>query len=377
MAGRHRRPHLSRAWPWPRPCANAAGACTGWAASPAPQHGKPAGAAAGLCASRRWISPACAARARSRWPCCRCAAARVLAEHPGRAPRQARRGGGPGRLHHLSGGMMAVLLGKPLVLHEQNSVAGMANRCWPAWPTGCSPPSRRCWPRHAGSATRCARPSSAQPAPEPSGLPGAAAAAVLVVGGSLGAKALNDTMPQALALMPAAQRPQVLHQSGATDRRTARQLRRRRRAGRADALHRRHRQRLRRCRPGDLPRRRQHRDRTRRGRRGRAVRAVSVAVDDHQTATRASWSTRAPAGWCRRRTHTRRAGADAAAGHARGQNCCDAPTARGAAKTEARCGAGSVTSACEELAGDMKHAIKHIHFVGIGGSGMSASPRCC
>jgi UDP-N-acetylglucosamine--N-acetylmuramyl-(pentapeptide) pyrophosphoryl-undecaprenol N-acetylglucosamine transferase len=38
---------------------------------------------------------------------------------------------------------------------------------------------------------------------------------LLVVGGSLGAKALNDTVPQALALIPAAQRPSVLHQSGA------------------------------------------------------------------------------------------------------------------------------------------------------------------
>ena len=38
---------------------------------------------------------------------------------------------------------------------------------------------------------------------------------VLVVGGSLGAKALNEVVPQALALMPPAQRPQVLHQSGA------------------------------------------------------------------------------------------------------------------------------------------------------------------
>jgi UDP-N-acetylglucosamine--N-acetylmuramyl-(pentapeptide) pyrophosphoryl-undecaprenol N-acetylglucosamine transferase len=38
---------------------------------------------------------------------------------------------------------------------------------------------------------------------------------VLVVGGSLGAKALNDIVPQALALMPASQRPLVTHQSGA------------------------------------------------------------------------------------------------------------------------------------------------------------------
>lgn len=38
---------------------------------------------------------------------------------------------------------------------------------------------------------------------------------VLVVGGSLGAKVLNDTLPAALALMSAAQRPVVTHQCGA------------------------------------------------------------------------------------------------------------------------------------------------------------------
>jgi UDP-N-acetylglucosamine--N-acetylmuramyl-(pentapeptide) pyrophosphoryl-undecaprenol N-acetylglucosamine transferase len=37
---------------------------------------------------------------------------------------------------------------------------------------------------------------------------------LLVVGGSLGAAALNETIPAALALMPAEERPQVLHQAG-------------------------------------------------------------------------------------------------------------------------------------------------------------------
>jgi len=36
-----------------------------------------------------------------------------------------------------------------------------------------------------------------------------------VIGGSLGAQALNETVPQALALMPEAARPLVTHQSGA------------------------------------------------------------------------------------------------------------------------------------------------------------------
>ncbi len=37
---------------------------------------------------------------------------------------------------------------------------------------------------------------------------------MLVVGGSLGAQALNEVMPRALALMPASQRPDVTHQAG-------------------------------------------------------------------------------------------------------------------------------------------------------------------
>jgi UDP-N-acetylglucosamine--N-acetylmuramyl-(pentapeptide) pyrophosphoryl-undecaprenol N-acetylglucosamine transferase len=38
---------------------------------------------------------------------------------------------------------------------------------------------------------------------------------LLVVGGSLGAQVLNTTVPAALALLPLAQRPQVVHQTGA------------------------------------------------------------------------------------------------------------------------------------------------------------------
>ena len=37
---------------------------------------------------------------------------------------------------------------------------------------------------------------------------------LLVLGGSLGARALNDIVPRALALLEPTQRPQVLHQSG-------------------------------------------------------------------------------------------------------------------------------------------------------------------
>ena len=113
------------------------------------------------------------------------------------------------------GGLMARLCGKPVVLHEQNSVAGMANkvlavvaaRVFTAFPhvfktaQWVGNPLRQAFTQQAAPADRFAdRTGPLQ---------------ILVVGGSLGAKALNDIVPQALALIPEAQRPQVIHQSGA------------------------------------------------------------------------------------------------------------------------------------------------------------------
>lgn len=113
------------------------------------------------------------------------------------------------------GGMMAVLAGKPLVLHEQNSVAGMANkvlasvshRIFTAFP-GVFAKGR--W---VGNPLRQA--FTEQPAPEQRFAGRSGPLRLLVVGGSLGARALNEIVPQALALIPADVRPVVLHQSGA------------------------------------------------------------------------------------------------------------------------------------------------------------------
>jgi len=113
------------------------------------------------------------------------------------------------------GGMMSVLLGKPLVLHEQNSVAGMANRVlaavadrvFTAFPDVLK---RATW---VGNPLRTAFLGQPEPAQRLGGRTGPLR--LLVVGGSLGAKALNETVPRALALIPAGERPQVLHQSGA------------------------------------------------------------------------------------------------------------------------------------------------------------------
>ena len=113
------------------------------------------------------------------------------------------------------GGMMATLAGKPLILHEQNSVAGMANKVLAnvASRVFCAFPNALPGAQWVGNPLRQAFLQQPPPAGRFAGRSGPLR--ILVVGGSLGAKALNDTVPQALALIPPEQRPQVRHQSGA------------------------------------------------------------------------------------------------------------------------------------------------------------------
>jgi UDP-N-acetylglucosamine--N-acetylmuramyl-(pentapeptide) pyrophosphoryl-undecaprenol N-acetylglucosamine transferase len=113
------------------------------------------------------------------------------------------------------GGMMGVLMGKPLVLHEQNSVAGLANkvlagvadRVFTAFPNVLK---KAQW---VGNPLRAAFTSQPEPAARFEGRTGPLK--LLVVGGSLGARGLNTVVPQALARIASESRPQVLHQSGA------------------------------------------------------------------------------------------------------------------------------------------------------------------
>ena len=113
------------------------------------------------------------------------------------------------------GGMMSVLLGKPLLLHEQNSVVGLANkvlagvadRVFTAFPNVLK------GARWVGNPLRSAFLNQPDPTLRFAGRTGPLK--LLVVGGSLGARALNEIVPQALALLPEAHRPEVLHQSGA------------------------------------------------------------------------------------------------------------------------------------------------------------------
>ncbi|RYF82087.1 MAG: undecaprenyldiphospho-muramoylpentapeptide beta-N-acetylglucosaminyltransferase [Comamonadaceae bacterium] len=116
------------------------------------------------------------------------------------------------------GGLMGVAMGKPLVLHEQNSVAGLANkllarvadRVFTAFPHVMDKAPSVQW---VGNPLRSEFLTQPAPAERFAGRSGPLK--LLVVGGSLGARALNTVVPQALARIAPEQRPVVLHQSGA------------------------------------------------------------------------------------------------------------------------------------------------------------------
>ena len=113
------------------------------------------------------------------------------------------------------GGMMAALTGRPLVVHEQNSVAGLANRVL----AGVADRVLSGFPgvlRKGEWTGNPVRPEiAALSAPAQRYAARSGPLNVLVVGGSLGAQALNDAVPRTLTLLAPAERPRVTHQSGA------------------------------------------------------------------------------------------------------------------------------------------------------------------
>ncbi|MBC8007502.1 MAG: undecaprenyldiphospho-muramoylpentapeptide beta-N-acetylglucosaminyltransferase [Prolixibacteraceae bacterium] len=121
---------------------------------------------------------------------------------------------GMGGYISFPGGMMAAVLARPLVLHEQNSIAGLANkvlarvadRILVAFPNALKNSE---W---TGNPVR--RDIAQLPAPEQRFRNRTGKLKLLVVGGSLGAQVLNEMVPRALALIPESQRPEVTHQAG-------------------------------------------------------------------------------------------------------------------------------------------------------------------
>ena len=117
------------------------------------------------------------------------------------------------------GALMGVACGKPLVIHDANAIPGLANRVLAygasrileGFPGAFSG-------RHAAKAECVGNPVrdeiAALPRPEERYRGRSGPLRLLVLGGSLGAVALNECVPAGLALLPEPSRPAVMHQSG-------------------------------------------------------------------------------------------------------------------------------------------------------------------
>jgi UDP-N-acetylglucosamine--N-acetylmuramyl-(pentapeptide) pyrophosphoryl-undecaprenol N-acetylglucosamine transferase len=114
----------------------------------------------------------------------------------------------------MPGGLMAGFLRRPLVIHEQNSIAGLSNKLLAKLSTRVLSG----FPDVLKGTQWCGNPVRADiaalPAPQERFAGRSGKLNVLVVGGSLGAQALNETLPKALALLNVSERPHVLHQTG-------------------------------------------------------------------------------------------------------------------------------------------------------------------
>lgn len=115
------------------------------------------------------------------------------------------------------GGVAAWLMKTPLVIHEQNAIAGMTNRLLVRF----ADTVLEAFPGSFGQkvVTRCTgnpvrQDLAALPLPEDRLAGRSGALRLLVVGGSLGAQVFNQMVPQALAVLPEDERPTVRHQCG-------------------------------------------------------------------------------------------------------------------------------------------------------------------
>ncbi len=114
------------------------------------------------------------------------------------------------------GGVAAWLMRRPLVIHEQNAVAGTTNKllAWVAnkvlqgYPISLGGAKGK----HIGNPVRAD--IARLPTPEQRNAKRSGNLRLLVLGGSLGAKPINDILPTVLMNMDGSQRPQVWHQTG-------------------------------------------------------------------------------------------------------------------------------------------------------------------
>jgi len=112
-------------------------------------------------------------------------------------------------------GVMTALSGRPLVLHEQNSIAGLANKVLAKLAKRVLVAFPNALPHGEWTGNPIREELARANAPKARYAQRGGRLNVLVVGGSLGAAALNEVVPRALALLGADERPRIVHQAGA------------------------------------------------------------------------------------------------------------------------------------------------------------------
>ena len=128
---------------------------------------------------------------------------------------------GMGGYISFPGALAALLLRRPLVLHEQNAIAGMVNRICSLWADKIllgypgALKGRNARVEITGNPVRGE--ILALKPPENRYGSRSGPLKVLVIGGSLGARVLNEVIPKAVALLKENERPEILHQTGKKD----------------------------------------------------------------------------------------------------------------------------------------------------------------
>jgi UDP-N-acetylglucosamine--N-acetylmuramyl-(pentapeptide) pyrophosphoryl-undecaprenol N-acetylglucosamine transferase len=124
----------------------------------------------------------------------------------------------------LPAGLAAKLMAKPLAIHEQNSVIGLSNKVL----SFLTKHVFTAFPNVVHKAFVTGNPLRQDfiraERPEVRFLKREGPLRILVIGGSLGAKFLNETVPYAFKLIPQNRRPKILHQSGANQCHVVRNL---------------------------------------------------------------------------------------------------------------------------------------------------------
>ena len=111
-------------------------------------------------------------------------------------------------------GLMTALSGRPLVLHEQNSIAGLANKVLAKLAKRVLVAFPNALPHGEWTGNPIREELARAIAPKARYAQRSGPLNVLVVGGSLGAAALNEVVPRAVALLAPNERPRIVHQAG-------------------------------------------------------------------------------------------------------------------------------------------------------------------